>query len=65
MRQKYYAYKNLFNLLKLQGKLPESYKYIQKAMCLKDTLDKIQQTKSIAQINALYNYQHTEKKILP
>ena len=64
MRQKYYAYKNLFNLLKLQGKLPESYKYIQKAMCLKDTLDKIQQTKSIAQINALYNYQHTEKENL-
>ena len=62
MRQKYYAYQNLFNLSNAKGHSAKANEYIQKAMTLKDTLDKIQQSEVIAQINALYNYQHTEKE---
>jgi len=61
-RQKYYTFQNLFNLANGQGKTAEANYYIKEALSLKERLDKTQQTETIAKINALYNYQHTEQE---
>ena len=55
MRQKYYAYRNLSNLSNVKGHSAEAIGYIQDGIFLKDSLDRIQQSEDIAQINALYN----------
>ena len=62
IRQKYYTFQNLFYLANKQGKTTEANLYIKEALSLKERLDKTLQTETIAKINALYNYQHTEEE---
>ena len=62
IRQKYYAYLNLFHLTNTQGNTIKANEYIKEALLLKNTLEQNQQTEAIAKINSLYNYQHTEQE---
>ena len=58
-RQKCYAYYALAWMENRRGNLTQAMMYMNQYIPLKDSLDQITQTESIARINALYNYQHT------
>ena len=58
-RQKCYAYYALAWMENRRGNLTQAMIYMNRYIPLKDTIDQITQTESIARINALYNYQHT------
>lgn len=62
VQQRYYAYQNLFNMSRAQGRQAEANEYIKEALTLKNLLEKNKQTETIAKVNSLYNYQHTEQK---
>lgn len=59
----YHAYNNYRHSSELasdKGNYAEAMAFIQKALNIKDSIDRITQTEAIAKINALYNYQRTE-----
>lgn len=55
-------YKMLSEEAARQGDYQQSQQYAMQCIALKDSIDKITRTESIAKIHALYNYQLTEKK---
>lgn len=62
IRQKCYAYYALAWMENRRGNLTQAMMYMNQYIPLKDSIDQITQTESIAKINALYNYQHTEEE---
>lgn len=60
IRQSYNNYRHLFVIESQRKNYNEAIININKALVLKDSIDKITKTEAIAQINSLYNYQHTE-----
>jgi tetratricopeptide (TPR) repeat protein len=58
IRQKCYAYYALAWMENRRGNLTQAMMYMNQYIPLKDSIDQITQTESIAKINALYNYQH-------
>lgn len=64
IRKNYYSYKHLYFIEKENNNYAQAVGYIDKAIGLKEKIDSITQTEVVAKINALYNYQHTEKENL-
>lgn len=60
IRNAYHSYKNLYDAEVQRGNYRLATEYIDKALTLKDSIDQITQTETVAKINSLYNYQHTE-----
>ena len=58
----YSSYIELAILESRKGKHQEAIHYLRKAVELNDSIQRMTQTETIAKINALYNYQHTEEK---
>ena len=56
------SYKALAKLEAHKGNHHSAFDYAQKGMELEDSINKITRTEAIGKINALYNYQHTEKE---
>nr|WP_242506851.1 tetratricopeptide repeat protein [Parabacteroides goldsteinii] len=56
------SYKALAKLEAHKGYYHSAFDYAQKSMKLEDSIKKITRTEAIGKINALYNYQHTEKE---
>ena len=54
----YYSYQNLYALEKQKGNYSKAFEYIEKALNSRNLLQTISQREAMAQINALYNYQH-------
>lgn len=54
------GYKGLSKLERRKGNYLQAIQYLEEAMSLKDSIEKVTQTEAIAKINSLYNYQHTE-----
>lgn len=54
----YYSYRNLYTLEKQKGNYSKAFEYIEKALDSRNLLQTISQREAMAQINALYNYQH-------
>ena len=62
IRNKYYSHISLFRIEQEKKNYIQALKHIDKALVLKDSIDLTTQTEAIAQINALYNYQHIENE---
>ena len=62
IKHKYSNLRDLFHIEKNRKNYKQAINHINKALILKDSIDIITQTKAIAQINTLYNYQHIEAK---
>ena len=60
IRHTYNNFRHLFTLEKQKGNHAKATEYIQRALTLKDSIDRMDKTEEIAKINALYNYQHFE-----
>ena len=45
-----------------RGNHPKAMEYMKQYVLLKDSIDHIKETESVAKINALYNYQHTAEE---
>ena len=58
----YSSYAELAKLESAKGKYQQANHYLEKAVELSDSIHRISQTETLAKINSLYNYQHTEKK---
>ena len=56
----YNNFRHLFTLESQKGNHAKATEYIQRALTLKDSIDRMNKTEEIAKINALYNYQHFE-----
>lgn len=56
------SYKALAKLEAHKSNYHSAFDYAQKSMELEDSINKITRTEAIGKINALYNYQHTEKE---
>lgn len=54
----YYSYRNLYALEKQKGNFSKALEYMERAMDSRNLLQTIGQSEAVAQINALYNYQH-------
>ena len=62
MRNKYSSHRKLSYIEAKNKNYNQAFMHINQAFSFKDSIDKITQTEAIAQINALYNYQHIEAK---
>ena len=62
IKHQYSNLRDLFHIEKNRKNYKQAINHINKALILKDSIDIITQTEAIAQINALYNYQHMEAK---
>lgn len=56
------SYEALAELEAQKGNYHSAFDYAQRSMKLEDSIKKITRTEAIGKINALYNYQHTEKE---
>lgn len=56
------SYEALAELEAQKGNYHSAFDYAQKSMKLEDSIKKTTRTEAIGKINALYNYQHTEKE---
>ena len=56
------GYKGLSKLEKRKGNYLKAMQYLEEAISLNDSINKVTQTEATAKINSLYNYQHTEKE---
>lgn len=56
------SYEALAKLEANKGNYHSAFDYAQKSMKLEDSIKKTTRTEAIGKINALYNYQHTEKE---
>ena len=59
INKKCYAYYNMAWMESRKGNHSQAMEYMKQHVTLKDSLDKIKETETIAKISALYNYQHT------
>ena len=59
-KKKYANFFSLGVLEKKRGNTKQALEYLEKALWLNDSIQKITRTEEIAKINSLYNYQHTE-----
>ena len=57
-----YTYYNLGWMESRKGNDSKAMEYMKQYVQLKDSIDKIKETETIAKINALYNYQHTTEE---
>lgn len=57
-----YVNKELSKLKALKGNYQSALNYAQNSLALEDSIKKRTRTEAIGKINALYNYQHTEKE---
>lgn len=62
IRNEYYSHISLYRIEQEKKNYVQALKHIDKALVLKDSIDATTQTEAIAQINALYNYQHIERE---
>lgn len=62
IRKKYFAYKDMFLMETNRENLDQAVKYMKSALSLQDSIAKVTKTETVAKINTLYNYQHTEKE---
>ena len=62
LRQRFYAYYDLAQLEARRKNYPKAIDYMNQYVLMKDSIDKITKTETVAKINSLYNYQHTEKE---
>ena len=62
VRKRLYTYYDLAQLEAEIKHFPEAIDYMNQYVLIKDSIDKITKTETIAKINSLYNYQHTEKE---
>lgn len=62
LNQQYYAHAGLFSLEMEKQNYPQAISHIKMALKLNDSINKITKTETVAKINSLYNYQHTEKE---
>ena len=62
IRKKYFANKDMFLLETNKRNLDQAIKYMKTALDLQDSIAKITKVETVAKINSLYNYQHTEKE---
>ena len=62
IHKKCYTYYNLGWLESRKGNHSKAMEYINKYVLLKNSIDSIKETETIAKINALYNYQHTAEE---
>ena len=62
IRKKYFANKDMFLLETNKRNLDQAVKYMKTALDLQDSIAKITTVETVAKINSLYNYQHTEKE---
>ena len=60
--KKCYTYYNLGWMESRKGNHSKAMEYMKQYILLKDSIDNIKETKTVAKINALYNYQHTAEK---
>lgn len=60
LRKKFNNYKSLSSIEKQRGNYNQALKFMEEALHLNDSINRITQTEAIAKINSLYNYQHTE-----
>lgn len=60
IHKKFDNYINLGWMEKKRGNTKQALEYLEKALWLNDSIQKITRTEEIAKINSLYNYQHTE-----
>lgn len=60
IHKKFDNYINLGWMEKKRGNTKKALEYLEKALWLNDSIQKITRTEEIAKINSLYNYQHTE-----
>ena len=63
LRNEYTSLRELYYIEENKKNYAQATQYINKALILKDSIDTITQTEAIAQINALYSYQHTQTEI--
>ena len=61
-RQSCYAYQCLYWLESQRENYQMAEKYIKQSLRMRDSINAITQTETIAKVNSLYNYQHTEAK---
>ena len=54
----YHSYRNLYALEKQKGNYTKALEYMEKALDSRNLLQTIGQSEAVAQIHALYNYQH-------
>lgn len=54
----YHSYRNLYALEKQKGNFTKALEYMERALDSRNLLQTIGQSEAVAQINALYNYQH-------
>ena len=60
LRKKFNNYKSLSSIEKQKGNYNQALTFMEEALHLNDSINRITQTEAIAKINSLYNYQHTE-----
>lgn len=60
IHKKFDNYIGLGWMEKKRGNTKQALEYLEKALWLNDSIQKITRTEEIAKINSLYNYQHTE-----
>lgn len=60
IRKKFNNYKSLSSIEKQRGNYNQALTFMEEALYLNDSINRITQTEAIAKINSLYNYQHTE-----
>ncbi|MBQ4055901.1 MAG: tetratricopeptide repeat protein [Bacteroidaceae bacterium] len=62
LRQRFHTFYDLSRLETKRGKYKRAIDYMNQYIFMKDSVDKITKTETVAKINSLYNYQHTEKE---
>ena len=62
IHKKCYTYYNLGWMESRKGNHLKAMEHMKQYVLLKDSIDSIKETETIAKINALYNYQHTEEE---
>ena len=60
--QKCYTYYDLGWMESRKGNHSKAMEYMKQYVLLKDSIDYMKETETVAKINALYNYQHTEEE---
>lgn len=62
LRKQYHAHQHLFQVLMKQNKQQKAMEHYHAANALDDSIKRTTATETIAKMNTLYNYQHTEQK---
>jgi len=62
LRKQYHAHHHLFQVLMKQNKQQKAMEHYHAANALDDSIKRTTATETIAKMNTLYNYQHTEQK---